>query len=609
MSRLELLERKTERSWMEMNQAFERRIQSAPPFLCPVEMAAVFLNLCQAHSCGKCIPCRVGLDRLEGMIRDVLDGKGDMDSLALIEELAETIMETADCVIGAEAAGMTLKHIRGFREDFMEHLQYGKCLGSQNKPVPCVSQCPAQVDIPGYIALIHEGRFDEAVALIRKDNPFPAVCGLICEHPCEKHCRRGLVDDSVNIRGLKRYAVEHESEVQAPKRYESTGKKIGVIGGGPSGLTAAYFLSIMGHDVTVYEQRKQLGGMLFYGVPAYRLPREILNQEIENIRLAGFEVRTGVSIGKDISMEKFSADHDAVYISIGAHVDNKLNIEGEDANGVLSAVDLLRAIGDGNMPDYSGKKVVVIGGGNVAMDVARSAVRLGAKDVVITYRRRKMDMTSLPEEVDGAIADGCEILELHAPLRIESDENGKVTAIIMRKQIVGEVSMGRPAPVPAKADEVRIPCDAVIIAVGQKIESDSFHEYGIPLRWDRIEADNTGEVDGESGIYSGGDCVTGPATVIRAIAAGKVAAANIDRYLGFEHEIGTDILFRPAPLDDHMPLGRVNMHERPASERRFDFGLMEHGMTDEEACQESGRCLHCDHFGYGALKGGREYKW
>ncbi len=610
MSRLSIVnkDRATE-TVEELYKDAERRIQASQPGLCPVDLAALFLRLCHAQSCGKCTPCRVGLGKLSALIEDVLSGRGTAATLPLIERTAGSIFESADCAIGREAARMVLKGVKGFREDYEEHINHGRCLGLQNQPVPCVALCPAHVDIPGYISLIHAGRFGDAVQLIRKDNPFPAVCGLICEHPCEERCRRTFVDDPINIRGLKRYAVEHESEVPMPEIAPATGKKIAVVGGGPAGLTAAYYLSVMGHSVTVYEQRHKAGGMLRYGIPGYRLPREILDKEIGILQRTGFQILCDVSVGKDITLQALREENDAVYIAIGAHTDRKLGIEGEDAAGVVSAVEMLRAIGDNNYPDYKGKTVAVVGGGNVAMDVARSAVRLGAKSVTIAYRRRKIDMTALPEEVEGAIADGCEIAELMAPVRVEKDENGSVAALWVKPQIVGEVKWGRPAPVNADAPEIRMACDLVLVAVGQGIDSRYFGENDVPLKRGTIAALDSGAVTTLEGVFSGGDCVTGPATVIRAIAGGKVAAANIDEYLGFHHEIKSSVALPPMRIDDNEPMGRVNMTERPAAERRRDFCLMEHCMSDQEAHQEASRCLHCDHFGYGSFKGGREEKW
>ena len=611
MSRLSLFQsNQAQQTVEELYKDISRRINAAQPGLCPVDVAASFVHISHAQSCGKCVPCRIGLGQLERLLDTVLDGTATMDSLDLIERTANSIYKSADCSIGAEAARMVLTGLHGFREDYVEHIEHGRCKCLQNQPVPCSYQCPAQVDVPGYVSLIHAKRYAEAVELIRKDNPFPAACGLICEHPCEKHCRRTLVDDPINIRGLKRYAVEHEGEIPEPQMYPPTGKKVAVVGGGPSGLTAAWYLSRMGHSVTVYEQREHLGGMMRYGIPAYRLPREILDHEIDGLKKAGFETVTGVSVGKDINIDELRKNNDAVYIAIGAHIGQKVEIEGEDADGVLSAVEMLRSIGDGIHPDFTGLRCVVIGGGNVAMDVARSSIRLGAKDVIVAYRRRKEDMPALAEEVEGAIADGCEVMEMHAPLRIEKDEEGKVAAIWLQPQLVGMIQWGRPKPMPAKVPPVRIPCDRVLVAVGQEIDSEPFGKAGIPVaQKNRFNASLYTKVKGLDNVYAGGDCVTGPATVIKAIAAGKIAAANIDKHLGFNHEIRCDIELPTIDFDDHYPRGRVNMRERPAAERVKDFKLMECAMTEEEALQESGRCLHCDHFGYGSFRGGRTEKW
>jgi NADPH-dependent glutamate synthase beta subunit-like oxidoreductase len=588
----------------------ERRIVASPPNLCPVDLAASFLKLCRAQTCGKCVPCRVGLVQLENLLEDVLEHRATMETIDLIEKTARVIVNSADCAIGYEAADMVLKGVRGFREDYIEHVVNGKCTCNSNHPVPCVALCPAGVDIPGYIALVREGRYADAVRLIRKDNPFPTACALVCEHPCEKHCRRNMIDDSINIRGLKRVAVDHAGIVPAPACAPATGKKVAVVGGGPGGLTAAYYLALMGHSVTVYEKQKYLGGMLRYGIPSYRLPRERLQEDLDAILSTGVKVKTEVNIGKDIAVADLAKDYDAVFIAIGAHSDKKVGIEGEDSRGVISAVEMLRGIGNGIYPDFRGKTVSVIGGGNVAMDVARTSVRLGAKKVNIVYRRRISDMTALPEEVEGAMNEGCEVLSMQAPSRIEANEQGDVTALWVKPQLIGAIDKsGRPRPVNADAEEKRIPCDLVVVAIGQSIESKPFEEFGVPTKWGNLVADDTGKIQNISNLFAGGDCVSGPATVIRAVAAGKVAAANIDNYLGYHHEITTDVEIPSPHLDDRTPCGRVNMAEREAFERKNDFNLMEFGMTCEEAKQESSRCLRCDHFGYGIFRGGRAAKW
>lgn len=299
----------------------ERRIEASPPGLCPVDISRAFLELCHAQTCGKCVPCRIGLLQLKHLITDVLNGKATMETLDLMERTARSIMETADCAIGYEAANMVYKGLIGYREDYEEHIRNGRCTCTYNQPVPCVALCPAHVDIPGYIALVREGRYADAIRLIRKDNPFPTTCGFICEHPCEARCRRNMVDDAVNIRGLKRMAADYAGKVPPPECAPSTGKTVAVIGGGPGGLSAAYYLQLMGHQVTVYEMLPELGGMLRYGIPNYRLPKDRLNEDIQAILDTGVEVKYGLRIGQDITVQELRASYDAVLITIGASTD------------------------------------------------------------------------------------------------------------------------------------------------------------------------------------------------------------------------------------------------------------------------------------------------
>ena len=595
-------------SWLSRD--MERRISASSSGLCPVDMSLNFLRLCHAQTCGKCVPCRVGLNQLAILIEQVLDRTATLETIDLIESTAQVIAESADCAIGYEAAHMVLRGVRGFREDYEEHVVHGRCICGLSHPVPCVSVCPAHVDVPGYVALVREERYDDAVRLIRKDNPFPSACAYVCEHPCEAQCRRRMVDDAVNICGLKRFAVDHAAPAAPPERAADTGKTVAVIGGGPGGMTAAYYLSLMGHQVTVYEQRPKLGGMLRYGIPDYRLPQEILDRDIDHILSAGVRVHTGVSIGRDLTMEDIQKSFDAVYIAIGAHNDKKLGLEGEDSQNVISAVELLRGIGEGQVPDFTGKKVCVIGGGNVSMDATRTALRLGADSVTCVYRRRVEDMTALSEEIEEAMAEGCQILPLQAPARIEADEEGKVAALWTQPQIISRYGRdGRPAPAGAQTKEFRIPCDYVIVAIGQAIEAQPFEAVGIATRRGAIQTDLTSSVPGVDNVFAGGDAVSGPATVIRAVAAGKVAAANIDNYLGFDHKIRCDVEIPPAHMTNTPPCGRVNLKNRNLSCYSGDFSLLKEGMTLEEAQQEASRCLRCDHFGYGIFKGGRNTEW
>ena len=587
----------------------ERRIESSPPGLCPVDMARAFLELCHAQTCGKCVPCRIGLGQLNNFIREVLDGKATMKTLDIMEQTALSIMESADCAIGYEAANMVYKGLIGYRDDYVEHIQNGRCTCTYNQPVPCVSLCPAHVDIPGYVALVGEGRYADAIRLLRKDNPFPTTCGFICEHPCEARCRRNMVDDSINIRGLKRVAADFAGEVDPPQCAPDTGKKIAILGGGPGGLSAAYYLQLMGHQTTVYEMLPKLGGMLRYGIPNYRLPKERLDDDIQAILDTGVKVDCGKAIGKDYSIVDLKEKYDAVLITIGASTDKKLGLEGEDAKGVISAVQFLRNVGHGTQESLEGKEVAVIGGGNVSMDAVRTSVRLGAKKVSIVYRRRVADMTALPDEISGAEAEGVEIKTLMAPSRIEKDEEGNVKGIWVTPQMISNIKGGRASVKPTGEDDVFIPCQTLIVAIGQDIEYQHFEEAGVPVQRGKINVEKFGGFEEMPGVFAGGDCATGPSTVISAIAAGKVIAANIDEYLGYHHEITADVEIPEPKLEDKPACGRVNLTEREAGERVKDFEGVENCMTEKEACQEAGRCLRCDHFGYGIFKGGRDTKW
>ena len=610
MSRLEL--RTPNRTHIVMEELYkdlERRIESSPPGLCPVDMSRAFLELCHAQTCGKCVPCRIGLGQLNHFIKDVLDGNATMETLDTMEATALSIMESADCAIGYEAAHMVYKGLVGYRDDYIEHIRHGRCTCTYSQPVPCVALCPAHVDIPGYIALVGEGRYADAVRLIRKDNPFPTTRGFICEHPCELRCRRNMVDDSVNIRGLKRVAADFAGEVEPPKCAPSTGKKIAVLGGGPGGLSAAYYLQLMGHQTTVYEMLPKLGGMLRYGIPNYRLPKERLEDDVNAILKTGVQVEYGKKIGQDITIQDLREQYDAVLITIGASTDKKLGLEGEDSEGVMSAVQFLRNIGKNIITDLTGKEVAVIGGGNVSMDAVRTAKRLGAKKVSIVYRRRMADMTALPGEINGAVAEGIELQTLKAPAAIDVDENNHVKGIYVTPQMVSTIKNGRASVRPTGEDDIYIPCDVLVVAIGQNIETAHFEAAGIPVSRGKILTTSTGAVEDMPDVYAGGDCSSGPATVIKAIAAAKVVAANIDEYLGFHHEISCDVEIPEAKLEDKIPCGRIDLTEREACERVCDFDAVENCMTENEARQEAGRCLRCDHFGYGIFKGGRETLW
>ncbi len=593
---------------MKFLERFIKRVRGNPPGVCPLAVQLSFLQSARSQTCGKCVPCRDGLYQVEVMMRDIVDGKADMATLEDMTRLCRMIEDTADCAIGYEAAHVVLESIDLFRDEYLSHINDHRCLPEVGQKIPCVSYCPAHVDIPNYIALIGEHRYADAINCIRLDNPFPTACAFICEHPCEEKCRRDLLDSPVNIRGLKKFAVDQvpADSVRVPECNVTTGKRVAVIGGGPSGLTAAYFLSLMGHGVVVFEEKSGLGGMLRYGIPGYRLPKDRLDQDIKAILSTGnIEVRNNVRIPDDITMEDIEKEYDAVYISIGAQLGRTVDVEGADAQGVYSAVEVLDEIGKGTLPDYTGKRVVVVGGGNVAMDASRSAIRCNAEEVTVIYRRRQVDMTALPSEIQGAIEEGVELLTLNAPDSVETDDDNRVTGLKMQPQITSVHRGGKPTVKAANTEKRVHPCDIVLMAVGQDIDSDPFAGYDVNPKKKTFNTTETTRLRSHEKIFAGGDCVFGPSTVIKAIGAGKVAALNIDSYLGYHHKIPDTISYPEPKENDRTHIGRVHLTDKSARERKKSFEPVENGMSFDEAMQECGKCLRCDHFGCGVLEGGR----
>ena len=586
---------------------FGRRVGATPPGVCPLAVELSLLEAAAAQTCGKCVPCRDGLPQLARMLRRVVDCEADEGTLEAMRSLAQMVRNASDCAIGYEAAGALLEGLELFADEYAHHVREGSCREGVGQKVPCEAMCPAHVNAPAYIALVGEGDYAGAVNMVRKDNPFPTACALICEHPCEGRCRRALIDAPVNIRGIKKFAVDNApaDTVATPPRAPETSRRIAVVGGGPSGLTCAYFLALMGHSVEVFEARSQLGGMLRYGIPAYRFPRERLDEDIRAILgVGGIEVHANARVGA-CEMGELSRDFDAVYVAIGAQAGKGLRLEHADAPGVMSAVEMLGEIGEGRYPDFRGKRVAVIGGGNVAMDCARTSVRAGAEEVTVVYRRRRQDMTALPAEVEGAVEEGVALRTLASPVAIEVDQTGACAGVVVQPQMIGPVRGGRPVPLDASRPRERIAADVVLVAVGQDVVSGPFEEFGMRADRGRLLSDEHLRAMGLAGVFVGGDCQSGPKSAIMAIGAGKVAARNIDEYLGYHHKLDCGVDVPPARANDRTPMGRVNIEERPARERRGDFGAVEGQMSLEEAVQECSRCLRCDHFGCGVLEGGR----
>ena len=587
--------------------AFARRLDATPPGICPIAVQVSFLEAEGLQTCGKCVPCRDGIPQLVDLLKRVLECKAAPGTLDQIRTLAEYVRDMSDCAIGYMAGVYVLEGLDTFADEYASHMDQGKCLPTVGQKVPCEALCPAHVNVPGYIALAAKGDCAGAVKMVRKDNPYPTACALICEHPCESRCRRSIIDAPINIRGIKKYAVDnaHADTVDVPHRLPDTGRRVAIVGGGASGMTCAYFLALMGHSVTVLEARKQLGGMLRYGIPAYRFPRERLEEDNRAILSVGnIDVKCNVNVDA-AKMRELTADFDAVYVAIGAQSGKSLNLPGVDSEGVMSAVEMLGAIGDGNYPDFTGQNVAIIGGGNVAMDCARTAVRAGAKQVVVAYRRRIEDMTALPSEVEGAMQEGVEMMTLNSPVRIEADEDGHARRLICQPQYISAVKRGRPAPVPADKPEVAIDADIVLIAVGQGIVSAPFEEFGMKTNRSVFVTDEYLRAEGFENVFVGGDCQTGPKSAILAIGSGKAAARNIDEYLGFHHTLDPEVETPDPQPNDRTAYGRVAIVERPAFERKNDWDPIELEISQQEAVQECRRCLRCDCYGCGSMEGGR----
>ena len=566
---------------------------------CMVDVTKFFLTFTQAESCGKCIPCRWGTKQMLDILDDISNGRGNPEDIELLLELAESVKDSSLCGLGQTAPNPVLTSIRYFRDEYEEHIKRHHCPAAVCKGLvkaPCSHTCPAGVDVPRYLRFIAQGQFDQALAVIRERIPFPSICGHVCPHPCEAKCRRGEVDEAIAIRALKRFAAERGNGLwkAGAKSAPATNKRVAIVGSGPTGLTAAYYLAKRGHAVTVFEALPEPGGMMRYGIPEYRLPREVLAEEVEEIRGVGGDIRTNSRTGS--VDELFEDGYNAVFLAIGAHQGTKLGIEGEDSPEVMDGVSFLREISMGNTVRV-GNTVAVIGGGNAAIDASRSALRLGAKQVTIIYRRTKDEMPASEEEIEEAIREGVKIEFLAAPNRI-ARKNGKIELTCIRMELGTTDASGRRRPVPIEGSEFSSFFDTVIAAIGQMPESPE--QFGLPLeRGNTLRVDTDTLATPREGVFAGGDAVTGPAIVIDAIAAGRQAAISIDKYLGGSGVID-ETLASPEELEALPEMEEGEKHRIPIptlaslSERLGSFAEVELSLGEELAVEEARRCLRCD---------------
>ena len=545
------------------------------------------------------------------LMKDVASGRGGPDHYPAMEALAKRLQwegENKACVdLGKKLSSELQTH----REVFLSHLETRNCpLGDciELSPAPCQMACPAGIDVSGYVTLIGQGRDSEAIELIRKDNPFPWVCGLVCTHPCEFMCVRGRIDKPIAIKDLKGFAAERamsEGRYNNPEKAPDNGRKVCIIGAGPAGLTTAYYLALKGYRITIIESLPMAGGMMMVGIPRYRLPREVIDREVAMIEDLGVEFRYNTRLGKEVTIEELRDEgFKAFFVAIGAHASFKMRVPGEDHFAqVLDAIDFLRrvALGDHHTP---GKKVAVIGGGNVAMDAARTCIRLGCEEVAVVYRRSRNDMPANPEEVEQAEEEKIRFSFLTVPVAIEG-ENGRVSALhCLRTELGPEDESGRRRPVPVEGSDFSFDVDAVIPAIGQTVDKAGLEHLG-GLEWSRrntINVDRASMGTAADGLFAAGDVVTGPATVVEAIGGGKRAAEAIDRY--FEEIPQPKMPSVPArrqrleclevPASIKMALNRPAMQTLGDDRRRVTFQQVELGLSEQSAREEAKRCLRCD---------------
>jgi NADH-quinone oxidoreductase subunit F len=572
---------------------------------CMVDVARFFMEFCQDESCGKCTPCRVGTQKMLEILTRICQGKGKEGDIETLERWAAIIQNTALCGLGQTAPNPVLSTLRYFRHEYEAHIREKRCpavVCSALFKAPCIHTCPVEMDIPTYVTLARLGRLEEAYRVLLRTNPFPSVCGRVCDHKCELKCRRGTLDEPVHIKAIKRFITDHAPRPKVDRPPVTRKERIAVVGAGPSGLAAARELALRGYAVTVFEELPEAGGMLLWGIPEYRLPREVLRGEIQAILDLGVELRCNTRVGVDLSWEELKRGFDAIYLAVGAHRSMRLGLEGEDLQGVCGAVEFLRRVNLGDPPPV-GERVVVIGGGNSAIDGARSALRLGARQVTILYRRLLSDMPAQEEEIRAAQEEGVRIQCLAAPARFLG-QNGRLQGILCQRMALGDFdSSGRRRPVPVDGDEFTMDVDLAIVAIGQ------MPVLPFPADGDGIRVSRGGLIEPLAGsrarvsealIFAGGDAVTGPDTVIGAIAAGKAAAREMDSAI--RQRNGEPPFVEPREAEIQIPMEVLETPQGPRwvmphldpQQRMRDFSEVELGLPREVIVLETSRCMRCD---------------
>jgi len=576
---------------------------------CMVDVARFFLEFATAESCGKCTPCREGTKRMLQILTRIVEGHGQPGDIERLERLAPAIKDAALCGLGATAPNPVLTTLRYFRDEYEAHINYKRCPGAVCREIisaPCHHVCPVGIDVPSYVAHIARREFGEALGVIYEASPFASICGRVCHHPCEFRCNLGQAGDPLAVRALKRFVSDRSRDAdfrpyEFTKRYE---EKVAIIGAGPAGLSCAYDLGKMGYQTVIFEALPTAGGMLCAGIPAHRLPREVLNREIDLVRKAGAEIRTNTRIGTDITVEKLQGEYAAIFVAAGAHKGLKLGIPGEDAEGVQDAVGFLREFNLSGTAKV-GSRVGIVGGGNAAVDAARVALRAGTEEVNLIYRRTKVEMPADEMEVEAAIEEGVTMHFLALPTRAIV-QDGRIVALECVRMDLGEVdASGRRRPVPKEGTEFRIEVDTLMPAIGQEPDI-SFVSPSLGLgttKWNNVEADLETMATGVPGVFAGGDLVTGPNTVTDAMGHGKAAARSIHKYLRGEdltpiyEATQPTVHIEPLQLSEEEAETLVCRPQMPClspDERIKSTAEVELGLEEVAAVNEAKRCLRCD---------------
>jgi NADH-quinone oxidoreductase subunit F len=570
---------------------------------CMVDMARYFMDFCQNEVCGKCTRCQVETKRMLEILQRICRGEGREGDIELLEGLAQRIKDTALCRLGQTAANPILSTIRHFRQEYEAHILDKRCpaaVCSELFKSPCQHTCPVGMDAPAYIALIRAGRIDDAYKILKRTNPFPSVCGRICGHNCQMKCRRGQLDEPVAIMHLKRFITDNAKRPKVEPLPTLRKEKVAIIGAGPSGLTAALELKKRGYGVTVFEELPEAGGMLRWSIPDYRLPRNELDREIEDILQTGVQLRTNTRVGRDVTFEELDRNFDIIYLATGAQKSSSLNIPGEDVEGVVGAVEFLRMhnLGKGIRV---GRNVAVIGGGISAVDAARTAIRLGAKKVTLYYRRERNDMPAQAGEIKAAEEEGVRIMHLVAPVRVIT-QYGKVRGLELTQMRPNKFDQsGRRTPKPILGSEFIEKAETVITAIGRAADLDFLpEESGIERNRAMVKVDKNLRTTNAK-VWAGGDVVTGPAMVVDAIQAGQNAARAIDTAIRVANREqpwiapAEEMIDIPLKADEEpVEQPQISMPKAPSKVRRTDFREVELGYTLEMALAEARRCLRCD---------------